>query len=77
MQELHPENFRGIILSLSKRFSERGDAKNFTMQVGDSGIYANEHGGAKDFKEDCYEILTKFGYVRNELVIRDNKGEEF
>ena len=34
MQELHPENFRGIILSLSKRFSERGDAKNFTMQVG-------------------------------------------
>ena len=51
--------------------------KTSPCKLGDSGIYANEHGGAKDFKEDCYEILTKFGYVRNELVIRDNKGEEF
>ena len=75
MQELHPENFRGNILLLSKRFSENEDPKNFTMQVGNSGIYAKGYGAAKDLKEDCYEVLTKFGYERNELVIRDNKGE--
>ena len=75
MQQLHPENFRDNILLLPKRFSEHKDDKNFTMQVGDSGIYVKGYGSAKNLKEDCYEVLKTFGYERNELEIRDNKGE--
>ena len=75
MRELHSENFHGNILSLPKRFSVNEDAKNFTLQIGDSGVYAMQHGKADDFREDCNEILTKFGYERDDLEIRDNKGE--
>ena len=76
MQELHPEKFRGNILSMPKRFSENVDAYKYTLQVSNSGIYANVSGSSQNFKEDCYNVAAKFGYPKESFVIRDKSGAQ-
>ena len=74
MQSRYPESFRQNILSMTDRFAETENSK-FSVPVGDVGIYAR-FGNAKEIREACYEIVTKFDYPRNSLVIRDSKGAD-
>ena len=71
MQSRYPESFRQNILSMTDRFAETENSK-FSVPVGDVGIYAR-FGNAKEIREACYEIVTKFDYPRNSLVIRDSR----
>ena len=72
MQTRHPENFRKNITSMPDRFSKIKDSK-FSIPVGDTGIYA-KLGGSSEIRAACYEIVTKFDYPKDSLVIKDSKG---
>ena len=72
LHKQHTDNFRHYILSMDDRFAEIEDTK-YSIPVGDLGIYA-KRGGAKEIKASCYEIITKFGYASDDLVIKDSKG---
>ena len=73
MQRRHSDGFRQNILSLDKRFSETEDNKH-KLQVGELGIYTGWL-SATEYRQTCYEVVAKFGYQKEELVIRDNNGE--
>ena len=73
MQERNSENFHQNILSLDKRFSESENNRH-KLQIDNLGIYTGWV-SATEFRETCYEVVTKFGYQREELVIKDNNGE--
>ena len=72
MQERHRESFRKEILSMTDRFAEAKDS-NFEIPVGDMGIFAR-WGGSGEIRDACYEIVTRFGYPRDSLEIRDSNG---
>ena len=74
MSERHPESFRKEVLSMTDRFagSEVGPAPR---PVGDTGIFA-KYGGAVEIRNACYEIVTRFGYPKDSLVIKDSRGTE-
>jgi len=72
MLERHPREFRGNILLMTDRFTETKDAEN-SRPVGDVGIYAR-FGGSEAIRTACYEVVTKFGYPSESLVIRDVNG---
>ena len=74
MQSRHPENFWPNISSMTDWFAEMKDPK-FSIPVGDVGIYAKRRGTSRQIREACYEIVTKFGYPEDSLVINDSKGE--
>ena len=69
MHKQHAESFRENILSMTDRFGEIEDTK-FSVPAGDTGIYA-KWGGSGEIREACYEVVTKFGYSRDDLVIKD------
>ena len=72
MQKRHPEAFEQNMFSIASRFAETKDSK-FKYPVGDMGIYTSSS-GYKDIKETCYEVVTKFAYSRDSLVIWDSDG---
>ncbi len=72
MHERHPKSFRQNILSMADWFAESKDSK-FSEPVGDVGIYAM-WGGSEEIRGTCYEIVTKFGYPEDSLVIKDSNG---
>lgn len=74
MQKRHSENFRQIILSVPG-WSTGSKASKFSIQVGNEEIYTKK-GSSTEIRETCYEIVTKFDYPRESLVIKDSKGEE-
>ena len=73
MQERHPENFRQIILSMTGWFAEAEDTK-YKTPVGDVGLYVKQEHSAHKIRDTCYEIVAKFGYSRDSLVIKDSNG---
>ena len=75
MQSRHHGSFHQVVLSMPGWFSESKDAK-FKTQVGNEGIYTRWENSAVKIRETCYEIVTKFDYPRESLVIKDSKGEE-
>ena len=40
------------------------------------GVYARWENTAVNNREVCYEIVTKFGYPQDSLVIKDSNGQE-
>ena len=72
MQSRHPEIFRQNLLSMTDWFAASKDSK-FEAQVGPEEVYA-KWGGAGEVRDACYEIVAKFGYPRDSLVIKDSKG---
>lgn len=75
MQERHSQSFRQIILSTTGWFAEAEDTK-YKFPVGDVGIYARWENTAVNIREVCYEIVTKFGYPQDSLIIKDSNGQE-
>ena len=71
MVSRHPETFRQNILSVTDRFADSKHGK-FSHPVGDSGIFA-KWGGSKEIREACYEVVTKFSYPKDSLVIKDSR----
>ena len=65
----HPESFHQHILSMSDRFAKSSDSK-FSEAVGDMGIYA-KWGLSDEIEDACFEMVAKFGYPKDSLVIRD------
>ena len=74
MQERHPESFLENILSVPGWFSEFEDSK-FSIPIGEVGIYAKKGGSSGQIREASYDIVTRFGYPGNSLVIKDSKDE--
>ena len=72
MNERHAVTFRENVISMRNWFSESKDSK-FSKPVGSTGIYTR-YGGSREIREACYEIVAKFGYPRDSLVIKDSKG---
>ena len=72
MQKRHPESFRRNVLSIADRFAEAENSK-YSIPVGDAGIFA-KWGGSKEIRESCYEIVAKFDYRRDNLVVKDSRG---
>ena len=72
MHERHAESFRPNILSATGWFAEIEDSK-FSIPIGETGIYTR-WGKADEFKDTCYDVVTKFNYPRDSLVIWDSKG---
>ena len=72
MQSRHPETFRQNLLSMTDWFAASKGSK-FEIQVGLEEVYA-KWGGAEEVRDACYEIVAKFGYPRDSLVIKDSKG---
>ena len=73
MQERHPDEFRETILQMPNRFSPNENSK-YKISVRDTGIYARS-GNAIDFMDSCYDVVTKFDYPKDSLVIKDSEGE--
>ena len=73
MQNRHRESFRQNILSVPGWFSELEGGK-FSIPVGNEGIYTRKENSAGKIREVCYEMVTKFGYPRDSLDIKDSKG---
>ena len=74
MQERHPESFLENILSVPGWFSEFEDSK-FSIPIGEVGIYAKKGGSSGQIREASYDIVTRFGYPGNSLVIKDSRDE--
>ena len=72
MQERHPESFRNEILSMADRFAEVKDS-NFDTPVGDTGVFAR-WGNSAVIRDACYKVVTRFGYPRDSLEIKDSSG---
>lgn len=72
MLSRHPENFRQNLLSLTDWFAEIQDSR-FIIPVSNTGIYV-KWGGSGEIRKACYEIVTKFDYPKDSLVIKDSKG---
>ena len=72
MQKRHPESFHKEILSVTDRFAEVKDS-NFDIPVDGTGVFA-KWGLAGEIREACYTIVTKFGYRRDSLEIKDSSG---
>ena len=72
MQERHPENFRENLLSMPDKFSDVGDDPK--LLISDSGIYTRWINTAKPARAACYQLVTKFGYPQDSLVIKDSKS---
>ena len=72
MQKRHPEGFRKEILSVTDWFVESEDSQ-FSIRVGDAGVFARR-GSSGEFKDACYTIVTRFGYPRDSLEIKDSSG---
>ena len=72
MQKRHPESFRKEMLSVTDWFAESEDSQ-FSIPVGDTGVFA-KLGSAGEFRDACDRIVTRFGYPRDSLVIKDSKG---
>ena len=75
MQERHSESFRQNILTMTGWFAEAED-KRYKIPVGDAGIYARWENAAVNIREVCYEIVIKFGYPQDSLVIKDSNGQD-
>ena len=72
MRERHPENFRQEVLSITDRFVESkvGPAPK---PIGSTGIFI-KYGGSAEIERACYDVVARFGYPRESLVIEDSTG---
>ena len=73
MRSRHHESYRRNVLSMTDRFAEQEDSI-FGTPVGSEGIYAR-WGSSGEIRESCYQLVTRFGYPRESLVILDSNGE--
>ena len=73
MYERHAESFRQNVLPIGL-FSGAEDS-TFDRQVGKSGVYAR-YGNSREIREACYEVVARFGYPRDSLVIKDSRGTD-
>ena len=73
MQKQHPENFHQNMLSVEGWFAESGDSR-FEVSVGGGEVYARRGTSGVEIKKACYDIVTKFGYPSDSLVIKDSRG---
>ncbi len=73
MHERHRESFRENMLSMADRFAESKGPK-FSEPIGEVGIYARKLLTSGQIRTACYEIVTKFGYPEDSLVILDSDG---
>ena len=73
MEKQHPENFHQNVLSLEGWFARSCDSR-FEVSVGGGEIYARRGTSGVEIKKACYEIVTKFGYPKDSLVIKDSRG---
>ena len=73
MNVRHAETFRHNVLSMTVGFAEHEDLR-FSMPVGDTGIFAKKGYHSRDVRESCYDIVGRFGYPRESLVIKDSNG---
>ena len=74
MEERHPDNFHPGILSMTHRFSESNNTK-FSEPTDFEGIYACKAIKAQEIRKDCFDILAKFGYPEDSMVILDINGD--
>lgn len=74
MQQRHPESLRKVMLSMPDRFAETMDAK-FDTPVGDMGVFFRK-GGSSEIRETCYTMLSRLGYPKDSLVIKDSRGDD-
>ena len=72
MQKRYPESFREEILLVADWFAESEDSQ-FSIPVSDAGVFARG-GSSGQFRDACYRIVTRFGYPRDSLVIKDSSG---
>ena len=72
MQKRHPDSFRSNILSVPDRFTEDDRSKDDTP-IGDTGVFA-VWGGSVEIRHACYEVVTRFDYPKDSLVIKDSQG---
>ena len=73
MADRHPDNFRPSILSITHRFSDNKNTK-FSELTTVEGIYACKAIKAEDVRKDCFNILAKFRYPEDSVVILDSDG---
>ena len=73
MQERHPESFRQNMLSMTDWFADIEDSQ-FYIPVGDSEIYARWGNTAREVRDACQDVVTKFDYPTGSLEIRDSNG---
>ena len=71
MKDRHREEFRQNVLSMTDWFSE-SEHSQFVLLV-DEGLFAKKSAVAKQIRDACYEIVTKFGYPKDSLEIKDSK----
>ena len=73
MYERHPESFREKTLSVTDRFARRRVSK-YSRPVGDTGIFTKKLLTAGEIRDACYQMVTKFDYPSESLVIKDSNG---
>ncbi len=66
----HKEIFGKSILDMPQWFSLSHDGFKHSNPIGDTGVYA-KYGGKKDIEERIPIILTKFGYSKTSLTIKE------
>ena len=72
MHDRHSETFRKNLLSVTGWFAETENSK-YSIPIGETGIFT-KWGTADDFRDACYEVVIKFDYSSDSLVIWDSKG---
>ena len=72
MQSRHPDSFHQNILSMTDRFAKSKVTKH-SKPIGDLGIYTRKPLSSVEMRDACYGIVTKFGYPRDSLVIKDSR----
>lgn len=70
MHKRHSNELRQNLLSMPTRFSG-SESEKFRHAIDDTSVFAAWVGSADAGRRACYEIVEKFGYSRDALVIKD------
>ena len=75
MHELHPDDFRAVLLAMPEWFTVSKPASgNWPKAIGDTGIYAH-FGDGNAVKHRLTALLGKFEHPLSDLTIKLNSGE--